>query len=81
MSTNHLSRSGNRGPLGFDNLHRFLGEFDPGLIRSGHQGDQRMFAFPRHGAGRLDHGLKGIQQGAMEVDAPKSPNTARSDCI
>jgi hypothetical protein len=43
--------------LGFHQIHGLLGQFDPGLIGSRHQGDHGMFAFPGHGARILDHGV------------------------
>ncbi len=59
--------------LGFDHLHGLLGEFDPGLIGGGHQGDQGMGAFPSHGAGILDHGLERIQQGPIPMMLQNAP--------
>ena len=53
--------------LGFQGVHGLLGQFDPGLIGGRHQGDHGMFAFPGHGAGRLDHCVERIQQGAIPV--------------
>jgi hypothetical protein len=53
--------------LSFKGLHGLLGEFDPGLIHGGHEFDQRMFAFPGHGTGILDHGIERIEQGPIEV--------------
>ena len=68
--------------LGFDHLHGLLGEFDPGLIGGGHQGDHGMMAFPGHSAGILDHGLERIEQGPIPMmlqNAPASLNRVVRD--
>lgn len=53
--------------LSFLRIHGFLGQFDARLIRRGHQFDDRVRPFPRHGTGKLDHGIHRIQEGAIPV--------------
>jgi hypothetical protein len=53
--------------LAFHDVHRFLGQFDPGLICRGHHFDHGMVPFPGHGPGIRDHGVYSIKQGTIAM--------------
>lgn len=53
--------------LGFDGAHRFLSEFDAGMIQGGDQYDGGMMRVVGHIGGKVEYGVHRIQQIAVPV--------------
>ena len=62
-----FAENGQALKLGFDLIHRFLGQRDPGLVDGGHELDHRMVPLPGHARRELKHRLKRIEQGPIPM--------------